>query len=104
MDMFDDTALALMKFGVGQPVPRMEDPTLLRGKGSYTDDAEPAGPGLCGHGPQQACARHPERASTARRRGDARRARRSWTYADMEAAGFGPMKCGVNFPQRDGRR
>src|SRR5262249_35730611 len=24
------------------------------------------------------------------------------TYADMEAAGFGPMKCGVNFPQRDG--
>ncbi|MBS0541307.1 MAG: hypothetical protein JSR47_21260, partial [Proteobacteria bacterium] len=38
MDSFDDTALALTKFGVGQPVSRMEDPTLLRGKGSYTDD------------------------------------------------------------------
>jgi hypothetical protein len=31
MDSYDDTELALMKFGVGQPVPRMEDPTLLRG-------------------------------------------------------------------------
>ena len=35
---FDDTSLALMKFGVGQPVPRKEDPTLLRGQGRYTDD------------------------------------------------------------------
>src|SRR5476649_2834426 len=24
------------------------------------------------------------------------------TYTDMESAGFGPMKCAVNFPQRDG--
>ena len=32
MDSYDDTELALMKFGVGQPVPRMEDPTLLRGR------------------------------------------------------------------------
>ena len=38
MDSFDDTALALTKFGVGQPVSRMEDPTLLRGQGRYTDD------------------------------------------------------------------
>ena len=30
--------LNLMKFGVGQPVPRKEDPTLLRGQGRYTDD------------------------------------------------------------------
>ena len=34
----DDTELALMKFGVGQPVLRKEDPTLLRGEGRYTDD------------------------------------------------------------------
>ena len=26
------------KYGVGQPVPRQEDPTLLRGQGRYTDD------------------------------------------------------------------
>jgi carbon-monoxide dehydrogenase large subunit len=30
--------LAFSKFAVGQPVPRNEDPTLLRGQGRYTDD------------------------------------------------------------------
>ena len=30
--------LDLMKFGVGQPVPRQEDPTLLKGEGRYSDD------------------------------------------------------------------
>src|ERR1700759_2418161 len=34
----DIDALALTKFGVGQPVPRNEDPVLLRGEGRYTDD------------------------------------------------------------------
>ncbi len=29
---------ALVKFAVGQGVPRKEDPTLLRGEGRYTDD------------------------------------------------------------------
>jgi carbon-monoxide dehydrogenase large subunit len=29
---------SLEKFGVGQPVPRAEDPRLLRGQGRYTDD------------------------------------------------------------------
>jgi carbon-monoxide dehydrogenase large subunit len=27
-----------MRFGIGQPVPRTEDPRLLKGKGKYTDD------------------------------------------------------------------
>ncbi|MDB5379705.1 MAG: carbon monoxide dehydrogenase [Rubritepida sp.] len=27
-----------MKFGIGQPVPRQEDPKLLKGQGRYTDD------------------------------------------------------------------
>src|SRR5215467_1763707 len=43
MDSYNDTELALTKFGVGQPVPRMEDPTLLRGQGRYTDDQNLAG-------------------------------------------------------------
>ena len=30
--------LNLMKFGIGQPVPRQEDPTLLKGEGRYSDD------------------------------------------------------------------
>jgi carbon-monoxide dehydrogenase large subunit len=27
-----------LKFGIGQPVPRKEDPVLLRGEGRFTDD------------------------------------------------------------------
>ena len=101
MDSFDDTALALMKFGVGQPVSRMEDPTLLRGKGSYTDDQNLPGQAYAvmvrskhAHGilkgiDSTAAATMPGVLAIL-------------TYADMEAAGFGPMKCAVNFPQRDG--
>ena len=37
---FDPTRL---KFGVGQPVPRNEDPILLKGQGRYTDDLQFAG-------------------------------------------------------------
>src|SRR5712671_6478217 len=36
-------ALALSKYGVGQPVPRTEDPVLLRGEGRYTDDLNEPG-------------------------------------------------------------
>ena len=37
-DRTSETALALTKFGVGQPVRRTEDPKLVRGEGRYTDD------------------------------------------------------------------
>jgi aerobic carbon-monoxide dehydrogenase large subunit len=36
--MDDSRDLALMKFGIGQPVSRTEDPVLLTGRGRYTDD------------------------------------------------------------------
>ncbi len=36
----DAAKLALMKFGIGQPVRRTEDPTLVRGHGRYTDDVD----------------------------------------------------------------
>jgi aerobic carbon-monoxide dehydrogenase large subunit len=39
----DSTDLAFTKFGIGQPVPRKEDPTLLRGEGRYSDDLNLAG-------------------------------------------------------------
>jgi carbon-monoxide dehydrogenase large subunit len=101
MDSFDDTALALMKFGVGQPVPRMEDPTLLRGKGSYTDDQNLPGQAYAvmvrskiAHGILKGI----DSAAAAKMPG----VLAILTYADLEAAGFGPMKCAVNFPQRDG--
>lgn len=101
MDSFDDTELALMKFGVGQPVPRMEDPTLLRGRGRYTDDINLPGQAHAvmvrskhAHGVLKgidgtAAAKMPGVLAIL-------------TYADIEAAGFGPMKCGLNIPQRDG--
>ncbi len=101
MDSFDDTALALMKFGVGQPVSRMEDPTLLRGKGSYTDDQNLPGQAYAvmvrskiAHGLLKGI----DSTEAAKMPG----VLAILTYADMEAAGFGPMKCAVNFPQRDG--
>ena len=36
----DPHSLALMKFGIGQPVRRTEDPMLVRGEGHYTDDMQ----------------------------------------------------------------
>ena len=36
--MPDDTPLETMKFGIGQPAPRTEDPRLLTGRGKYADD------------------------------------------------------------------
>ena len=39
----DPHSLALMKFGIGQPVTRTEDPVLVRGAGCYTDDLKLAG-------------------------------------------------------------
>ena len=41
---FDPTRL---KFGIGQPVPRAEDPTLLMGQGRYTDDIALPGQAWC---------------------------------------------------------
>ena len=37
-DRTSQAALSLTKFGIGQPVTRKEDPTLVRGEGRYTDD------------------------------------------------------------------
>jgi len=96
-----DTDLALMKFGIGQPVPRSEDPKLLRGEGRYTDDINLAG--------QAHAVMVRSRYAHAVIRGIDLEAARAmpgvlgiYTNADLEAAGFGPLKCPVNFPNRDG--
>ena len=36
--MPDDAVLDTLKFGIGQPVLRTEDPKLLTGHGEYSDD------------------------------------------------------------------
>lgn len=101
MDAYDDTELALMKFGVGQPVPRKEDPTLLRGLGRYTDDINLTG--------QAYAVMVRSRIAHGLLKGIDLTAARAMpgvltilTHADLEAAGQGPMKCGMNIPQRDG--
>ena len=42
-DRTSQAALSLTKFGVGQPVRRSEDPKLVKGEGSYTDDVNRPG-------------------------------------------------------------
>ncbi len=71
-----ENAIALQKYGVGQPVRRKEDDTLVRGKGKYTDDFTPARPGLCLDGALQPCPRDHQGHRHRGRQGDAGRARR----------------------------
>src|SRR6202163_3498737 len=42
-----ENAIAVQKYGVGQPVRRKEDDTLVRGKGKYTDDFVAPGQAYC---------------------------------------------------------
>lgn len=101
MDVFDDVSLSLMKFGVGQPVPRKEDPTLLCGKGRYSDDVNLAGQA------HAVMVRSPV-AHGVLRGIDIEAASAMpgvlaiLTAADLDAAGFGPLRCPMNLPQRDG--
>ena len=101
MDALSDNDLALMKFGVGQPVPRKEDPTLLRGDGRYTDDINLAGQAYAvmvrsriAHGVLKGIDTSAARAMPG--------VLAILTHADLDAAGFGPLKCGLNIAQRDG--
>ncbi len=102
MDALSDNDLALMKFGVGQPVPRKEDPTLLRGEGRYTDDINLKGQAHAvmvrskiAHGVLKGIDTTAARAVPG--------VLAILTYADIAAAGFGPMKCGMNIPDRNGQ-
>ena len=99
-----DTALfdpTMLRFGIGQPVPRAEDPTLLRGEGRYTDDISLPGQVWC------AMVRSPYAHGTIRRI-DTTRARSMpgvlgvFTGADLAAAGYGTMKCTLPLKNADG--
>ena len=102
MDALSDNDLALMKFGVGQPVPRKEDPTLLRGEGRYTDDINLPGQAYAvmvrskiAHGVLKGIDIQAARAMPG--------VLAVLTHADLDAAGFGPLKCEMNIPDRDGK-
>jgi carbon-monoxide dehydrogenase large subunit len=97
----DANQLATMKFAVGQPVTRKEDPTLLRGQGRYTDDINLPGQAYCvmvrsqyAHGiikgiDTSAAKQMPGVLGV-------------WTGVDLDAAGFGPLKTMMILPNRDG--
>ena len=88
------------KYGVGQPVPRTEDPVLVQGQGHYTDDLNL---------PKQAYAafvrsRHAHgviKAIDTSAANGMPGVLAIYTGADLSA--YGTMKCAVPFKNRDGR-
>src|ERR1700749_1777959 len=96
-----ENAIALQKYGVGQPVRRKEDDTLVRGKGKYTDDFSL---------PRQAYAWivRSSHAHGVLRGIDTSAAKAMpgvigvWTGADLVAAGYGPFTCALPLKSRDG--
>ncbi len=96
-----DTTLALHKFGVGQPVRRKEDETLLRGKGRYTDDCNLPGQFYA------VMVRSPHPHGIIRGIGtEAAKAMPGvcaiYTGADLAFAGYAPFSSGLPLKSRDG--
>src|SRR5213083_3528315 len=96
-----ENAIALQKFGVGQPVRRKEDDTLVRGKGKYTDEFNLPGQAY-------AWIVRSTHAHGIIRGIDTSAAKTMpgvlgvWTGADLAAANYGPFTCGLPLKSRDG--
>src|SRR6201747_2322646 len=96
-----ENAIALQKYGVGQPVRRKEDDTLVRGKGKYTDDFSLPGQ-------VYAWIVRSSHAHGIIRGIDASAAQAMpgvlgvWTGTELVAAGYGPYTCGLPLKSRDG--
>ena len=91
----------MTKFGLAQPVRRVEDPRLLKGDGRYTDDITPPGT-LIG-----VVLRSPH-AHAAIARIDVAHARKLpgvvavYTHADLAEDGIGTLPCAIPLNNRDG--
>jgi aerobic carbon-monoxide dehydrogenase large subunit len=96
-----ETAIALQKHGVGQPVRRKEDDTLVRGRGKYTDDFSLPGQAYG----WMARSSH---AHGVIRGIDTSAAKAMpgvlgvWTGADLASADYKPFVCGLPLKSRDG--
>src|SRR6202162_310121 len=96
-----ENAIALQKYGVGQPVRRTEDDTLVRGKGKYTDDFNLPGQAY-------AWIVRSSHAHGIIRGIDSEAAKAMpgvlgvWTGADLASADYGPYTCGLPLKSRDG--
>jgi carbon-monoxide dehydrogenase large subunit len=92
---------SLQKFGIGQSVPRTEDPVLVQGRGRYTDDVNLPGQAYA------VIVRSPVahgvlRGIKTEAAGAIPGVLGIWTGADLNEAGYGTLKCAVGFPNRDG--
>jgi aerobic carbon-monoxide dehydrogenase large subunit len=91
----------LLKFGIGQPVPRQEDPTLLKGQGRYSDDVQLPNTA-------HAVMVRSQIAHGIIKGIDIAEAKKMpgvlgvWTGADLNEAGYGPLKTLIPVPNRDG--
>lgn len=98
----NEAGQALEKFGIGQPVLRVEDPTLLRGQGRYTDDVNLPGQAY-------AFVVRSRYAHGKIKKIDVSAARALpgvlgiYTAADLAAGGVNPIKCGMMVNGRDGK-
>ncbi len=97
----DPNSWAVEKFGVGQPVRRTEDPVLVQGRGRYADDVNLEGQAY-------AAIVRSSHAHGVIKSIDTAAAREMpgvlavYTGADLEAAGYGTLKCIVPLKNRDG--
>src|ERR1700755_1577240 len=96
-----ENAIALQKFGVGQPGRRKEDDTLVRGKGQYTDDFGLPGPGSswivrCSHA--HGIIKGIDTSAAKAMPG----VLGVWTGEDLAAANYNPFTCGLPLKSRDG--
>ena len=94
-------AMTTTKFGLAQPVRRVEDPRLLKGAGRYTDDIVLPGMlfGVVLRSPHAAAAiTRLDTAAAAKLPGVAG----IYTAADLKADGIGPLPCAALLNNRDG--
>ena len=98
-DRTTEAALSLTKFGVGQPVRRSEDPKLVRGEGSYTDD-------VCRPGQAYAVivrSREPHGVIRSINTAAAKAMPGVLAvYTASDLTGYGPLKCNMPLKSRDG--
>jgi carbon-monoxide dehydrogenase large subunit len=96
-----ENAIALQKYGVGQPVRRKEDDTLVRGKGKYTDDFSLPGQAYAwiirsshAHGIIRGIDTSAAKAMPG--------VLGVWTGADLASANYRPFICALPLNSRDG--
>jgi len=93
--------LAELQFGVGQSVPRNEDPILVRGEGRYTDDVDVEGQ-LYASFVRSPYAHGVIKGIDTTEAREMKGVVAVYTGAELVAAGYGTLKCMMNFPNRDG--